>query len=219
MSRPSLRVLSQLAHDLRSPISVISSGLTELYQETGLSAADREQIAGLSQRAVKRLLSLSDRLSLAARLEQPLEVLLQPLDLVPLTRDTLEQFVPGQLRHRVEVVTAFPQAPVRVRADRALLAALLLELLTNANRFARRELRVGVSGGESAVVTVEDDGEGVKEDERAVLFEPFAERRSRTGLGMGLWLARRLAEEHHGTLTVEPLSPGTRQRLTLPIQP
>ncbi|MHB8873763.1 MAG: sensor histidine kinase [Myxococcaceae bacterium] len=217
MTRPSSRVLSQLAHDLRSPLNVIGGTLTELSSEGVLTAAERAQIVALSQRAVERLLSLSNRLALAASLEHPVEPALAPLDLVQLTRDTLEKFVPGQLRRRVEVVTAFPATAVLVRADSSLLTALLLELLSNANRFARRKLHVAVSMGESAVVTVEDDGEGVPEDERAVLFEPFAERRSRTGLGMGLWLARSLAGQHGGTLTVDFLAPGTRQQLTLPI--
>ena len=217
MSRPSSRVLSQLAHDLRSPLSVIGSSLTELSKETGLTAADRVDLLALSQRAVKRLLSLSDRLSLAASLEQPLEPKLAPMDLVKLTRVTLEQYVATNARRRVEVVTVFPAAPLRVSADGALLATLLLELLSNANRFAHRLLRVEVAAGAGAVVNIDDDGEGLKEDEREVLFEPFAERRSRTGLGMGLWLARSLAELHQGTLTVTNLSPGTRQQLTLPL--
>lgn len=219
MTRPTPRFLSQLAHDLRSPLNVVGSSLTELGHDSGLTPADREQIITLSQRAVKRLLSLSDRLSLAARLEQPLDVTLAPVDLVQLTRETLEEFVPGQLRRRIEVVKAFPDGPLMVGADRTLVAALLLELLANANRFARRSFRVEVSRGESAVVTIDDDGEGVMQDERALLFEPFAERRSRSGLGMGLWLARRLAELHQGTLTVEHLSVGTRQQLKLPVGP
>lgn len=217
MSRPSSRVLSQLAHDLRSPLNVIGSSLTELSQERGLTAADRAELLALSQRAVKRLLSLSDRLSLAASLEKPLEPKLAPMDLVKVTRETLEQFVAANARRRVEVVTVFPSAPVSVHADGSLVVALLLELFSNANRFAHRQLRVEIATGAGAVVNVDDDGEGLKEDERAVLFEPFAERRSRAGLGMGLWLARSLAELHQGTLTVVALSPGTRQQLTLPL--
>lgn len=219
MSRPSARFLSQLAHDLRSPLNVIGSTLNELSLETGLTPADRAQIVSLSQRAVGRLVTLSDRLALASRLEHPLEVTRSSLDLVKLTRDTLALFLQGQLRRRIQVVTVFPETPVPVSADSSLLTTLLLELLTNANRFSHRQFRVEVALGKCASLVVEDDGEGVPEDERALLFEPFGERRSRTGLGMGLWLAKRLAELHLGTLSVEHLSPGTRQILTLPIQP
>ena len=198
---------------------MIGSTLAELGQEAALAPVDREQIVKLSQRAVGRLIQLSDRLALASRLEQPFEIVRAPADLVKLTRETLEQFVATQLRQRIKATSAFPQTPVPVAVDSALIATALLELITNANRFARRQLRVEVSiQAEAAVIAVEDDGEGVKEDERPLLFEPFAERRSRTGLGMGLWLAQRLVELHGGTITVEPLAAGTRQRLTLPLR-
>ena len=216
MTRPSAVFLTQLAHDLRSPLSVIGGGLTELAQQAG-STADRDQILELSHRAVGRLLALSDRLFLAGRLETPFDVALGTVDLVKLTLDVLAPFAKAQLRQRIQLVKAFP-AQARVRGEPSLLVPLLLELLTNANRFVRRELRVEILQSESAIVlNVDDDGPGVKEDERARLFEPFAERRSRTGLGMGLWIAQRLAQIHDGTLTVEPLAAGTRQQLTLPV--
>ncbi len=216
MSRPSSRFLSQLAHDLRSPLNVIGSTLTEVAQETGLTSADRDQIVTLSQKAVGRLLSLSDRLALASRLGQPFELNRVPFDLCAVTREAIAQFTTAQLRRGIEVVSALPDLPVRVDGDAALMTALILELLTNANRFARRKFRVELATGAVTTLTVDDDGAGIPEDERGRLFEPFAERRSRTGLGMGLWLARQLAELHQGTLVVESLPTGTRQRLALP---
>jgi signal transduction histidine kinase len=216
MSRPSARFLSQLAHDLRSPLNVIGSTLTELSQEPAPDNGDRAQIVTLSQRAVARLISLSDRLGLAARLEQPLELNLETFDLGKVTDEALALFLRSAARQRIEVTRTFPTAAIWVRADRALMITLLHELLANANRFARRQLRIVVAPGPFATVTVEDDGKGVNEDERARLFEPFAERQSHTGLGMGLWLARRLAELHEGTVVVEHLAVGTRQQLQLP---
>src|SRR5258708_2453238 len=138
MNRPSPRFLSQLAHDLRSPLNVIGSTLTELSTETGPGTADRDKIVSLSQRAVGRLLSLSDRLALAARLESPFELALAPVDLVKTAKDTLAQFG-TQVRQRISVASTFPETAMKVSADGALLRALLLELLTNANRFARRQ--------------------------------------------------------------------------------
>lgn len=218
MTRPTARFLSQLAHDLRSPLNVIGSTLTELSQETAADTSDRALIVTLSQRAVGRLLSLTDRLALAARLEHPVELNLEEIDLAQLSRDTLALYLTADARKRIEVVTTFPEMPVMVRADRGLLTTLVLELLSNANRFARRQLRLSVAPGTFATVTIEDDGEGVTQDERDKLFEPFVDRRSRTGLGMGLWLARSLAQLHHGDVIIEHLTTGTRQQLRLPNQ-
>ncbi len=214
MSRPTSRFLSQLAHDLRSPLNVVGSTLMELGEDRELSTADREQIVTLSQRAVERLISLSDRLSLASRLDEPFDITLSKLNLVQVTKDTITTFTAVHLRRRIEIITAFPDLPVFVSASHPYLPVLMMELLTNANRFARKQFRVEISA--LGVLNVDDDGEGIKEDERPFLFEPFAERRSRTGLGMGLWIAQRLAELQHGTLTVEHLPVGTRQHLSLP---
>jgi signal transduction histidine kinase len=217
VTRPSARFLSQLAHDLRSPLNVIGSTLTELAQESGLNTADREQIVNLSQRAVGRLMTLADRLGLASRLGQPFDLALERRDLSALSRKTISAFIPEHLRRRIEMTATYADGPIEIVADGALVEVLVLELLSNANRFAKRAVRIDVSIAETAVLTVEDDGEGIREDERATLFEPFADRRSRTGMGMGLWLARRLAELHQGTVVVEHLVTGTRQRLTLPL--
>ncbi len=212
------RFLAQLAHDLRSPLNVVASTLTDLIREpSDLNPTDRALMLTLSQRAVARLVGLSDRLSLASRVGNGLEATLQPFDLVALTRQTLETFIAGELRRRIEVVTTFADSPAMVRADLVLLPMLLRELFSNANRHARRQFRVTVTGGSMPGVAVEDDGEGIPVEERPLIFEPFAERRSRTGLGMGLWLAKALAEIQFGVLTVESRSPGTRQSLQLPL--
>ncbi len=207
------RFLAQLAHDLRSPLNVVGGALSELAlgpHETG--QADRTLLFELSQRAIGRLVDLSDRLSLAARLETGLVPALDRCELTALARKVVDGFKP-QVRRRIELVFTAPEQPIFVRADAALVTSLLLELLTNANRFARHHVRVTLTADSS--ICVDDDGPGILEDERAHLFEPFAERRGRSGLGMGLWLARSVALLQGGALAVEPLSPGTRQRVTL----
>ncbi|MBS1153630.1 MAG: putative two-component sensor kinase [Myxococcaceae bacterium] len=211
------RFLAQLAHDLRSPLNVVTSTLADLMGEPAdLSPADRTLMLTLSQRAVGRLVGLADRLSLASRIGNGLEATLQPVDLVALTRDTLATFVTAELRRRIEVDTTWPATPVMVSADLQLLPMLLRELFSNANRHARRQFRIEVLAPQPGV-RVDDDGGGIAPDEQPLIFEPFAERRSRTGMGMGLWLARGLAEIQRGTLVVEHLAPGTRQLLQLPV--
>lgn len=212
------RFLSQLAHDLRSPLNVVASTLTDLMREPSeLDPTDRTLMLTLSQRAVARLVGLSDRLSVASRVDNGLEASLQPLDLVAHTKALLAPFVATELRRRIEVATEFPREKVMVRADAALLTMLLRELLSNANRFARRKFRVEVFSGQKTGVMIDDDGEGIPPEERVLTFEPFADRRGRTGLGMGLWLAKSLAEVQFGSLTVEHLPVGTRQILHLPV--
>jgi signal transduction histidine kinase len=89
------------------------------------------------------------------------------------------------------------------------------ELLINAIRHARRTVRLGVEidAGEARVF-VEDDGQGIPADRHATLFQRFAPRPSRAGLGLGLSIAHDVAAAHGGRLTLEastlpPGRPGT----------
>ncbi|GEM_PF-2824322 len=210
------RFLSSLAHDLRSPLNVVSSALTELAREpNALPADERALLYTLSQRAIARLVGLTQRLSLAAKLQtNDLDFHPTAVDLGALTREAVANFSATELRKRVEATALIPPEPVMVNADANLIRAVLRELLANANQHARRKLVVEVGAG---TVFVDDDGDGVPEAERALLFEPFCERRNRTGLGFGLWLAKSLAEKHQGTLIVERLPNGARQALALPL--
>jgi signal transduction histidine kinase len=215
-------LLSQLAHDLRTPLSVVMGSLAEL-EETApvLPAPERTLMVAMIHRAVARLLTLSDRLALAAGVEHGLTPTLESRDLTRLTCTAVDTFTREHLHPRLKLLTIWPHVPIKARVDSALVGTLLLELLTNANRFALTSVTVEISNGRGISVCVDDDGPGVATDERERLFQPFAVRTHRHGLGMGLWLARALAQLHHGVLTVEPRpgGEGTRQRFWLPSQP
>ncbi len=105
-------------------------------------------------------------------------------------------------------VTVGAHAPVEVAGSRGQLGRVLANLLNNAGRHARSAITVTVRrDGVWAVVQVADDGDGVPEADRERIFERFVrldEARSRDdgGAGLGLAIARDVAERHGGTLMV-----------------
>ncbi len=108
---------------------------------------------------------------------------------------------------------------VRGNADR--LNRVLVNLLTNAYRYARTSvcLRVSTCGGD-AVVAVEDDGDGVPDDLVGQLFEPFMRGRNGRpgGAGLGLAIARRIVDHLGGSVTYEPRGGrGARFVVRLPV--
>jgi signal transduction histidine kinase len=115
------------------------------------------------------------------------------------------------------------QRGVVVRGDRLRLARLVTNLLDNAERHAESQITVTVrrqSG--QAVLEVLDDGAGIEPDQRERVFQRFARLdASRNidagGTGLGLTIARQIAESHGGTLTIEDSARGARFVLRMPL--
>ena len=114
--------------------------------------------------------------------------------------------------------------PVQVTGDGQQLARAVANLLDNAVRHARSVVTVTLSQAPDgrATLAVLDDGPGIPADRREVVFERFtrlddARSASDGGAGLGLAIAREIAERHHGTLELDVgHAPGSRFVLTLP---
>lgn len=217
-----------LAHDLRSPIGVVSQALTELrFDFDAQLTDDHRRIAALADRSLLRLGRIAETVSLVAALEsEGFELRCRPLDLVELLRAAAASSVAIEPRREVSLVCELPEAPCSLSIDGERLSRAVSEILINAIRHARAQVRVRleVASGE-ARVAIEDDGQGVAVDRLAMLFRRFVVRHARSGLGVGLSIAHDLIVAHGGRLTLEastlpPGRPGTlgaRFVISLPV--
>jgi PAS domain S-box-containing protein len=110
-------------------------------------------------------------------------------------------------------------SPVPGRWDRARLDQVLTNLVSNAVRYGGRQpIAIACScDGDRAVVTVSDRGPGIEEKDLARIFERFEsgpDSRSHGGLGLGLYIARRIVEAHGGAITVSS-APGAGATFTV----
>jgi len=130
------------------------------------------------------------------------------LDLGALARRCCAEFDPGERLLGLECDAALPM----IDAHETHVSMLLANLLQNARRFARVRVLVRVRVvAEGAALSVEDDGEGIAENERERLRRPFERGASGTGdagHGLGLAIVERIALWHHATLSI-----GTSERL------
>ncbi|WP_312871290.1 HAMP domain-containing sensor histidine kinase [Streptomyces lonarensis] len=198
------RFVADASHELRSPIASLRTQL-----EVGAAHPELLDLPGAVKDTV-RLQTLAADLLLLARLdagERP----------VGSGRVELAELVAEQVDHRGAARNT-ADAPVTVTADRLEPAAVpgsagmvervLVNLLDNAERHAASRVRVSVRAeGGHGVVEVADDGAGVPAGEREKIFQRFVrldEARSRDagGAGLGLAIARDVAQRHGGTLTV-----------------
>jgi signal transduction histidine kinase len=209
--------LADASHELRSPLA---SARTLL--EVGLAYPERTDwtaTAGEVMVEVERLQAVSGELLALARVEGGERALdRQRLDLGALVDAEVQRYDDPRLH--VEV----PQ-PVAVEVDRPLVVRAVRNLLDNARRHSVDSVAVtvGASGAGSVEVRVSNDGAPIPVDQRERIFEPFtrlddARSRDEGGAGLGLSIARRIAEAHGGTLQLAEGSPVTFV-LTFPSAP
>jgi signal transduction histidine kinase len=215
--------LSAAAHDLRTPLTVIL-GQAELLerrrQRNPTAPADEKGLARIAREA-RRLSDLVTELLDAQRLEQGGAI----MDLAP--GDLLEVIETVQDRYsEVSVSVDEPTISLVAAIDRPRVEQVLDNLIENALKYGADgpppELRV-VSQQDETRVSVIDHGIGIPAAERDRIFERFfrasnAQSITDTGLGLGLYICRRIVEEHGGRIWLEPTpGGGTTFSFTLPL--
>ena len=214
-------LVAALAHDLRNPLQAVSGQLGMLRNRARREGQDRyleNAEAGLA--ALARVERMIANLLDASRLEGGLFALSpRPVDLCALVTETAQSL---DTDGNPIAVHSPEEVPALVDPER--LRQALENLLANAVRHSPKGVPVDLTvatetrdGGEWATIAVRDGGPGIPADLRAHLFARFAAGPDSRGLGLGLYLARGIAEAHGGTLTLDGTGPtGTTFQLALP---
>ena len=220
--------LANMSHELRTPLTAViglsSVLLKGTFGELGEKARDYvEMISGSGA----HLLDIVDDMLDLARIEAGREDLtLEDIDLAQVIEDSLALVHPDAAAKGVKLTPPSILGPLPITADRRRIQQVLLNLISNAVKFTDRGGEAGVSVTSrdgKVIVKVFDTGVGIPSDHIARVFAPFHQvdsslARSRAGAGLGLALAKRLAEMHRGSLTVSSrVGDGTEFTLTLPL--
>ncbi len=205
------RLTANIAHEIRNPLSAISHAAQLLREETHDPALTKltgiiENNANRLDRLVEEVLTLNrrDRLNPVSFDTTLLAALIDEL------RQTEE--IPAEA-----VIVLMPDT-LHFQFDPDHLRQILWNLMRNAWRYSRKQagslrIRAQVTGG-SVQIEIEDDGPGVAAEFESKLFEPFSTTDAQ-GTGLGLFLARELAEANHASLTHLPAPGGACFRLSL----
>jgi two-component system sensor histidine kinase BaeS len=204
--RPDHERLAILVHEVRSPVAALSA-IAETFGDSDVEHAVRRELARLALAACSGIERVVTDAALAS-------VRLEEVDLGALVRDTAAAAALSGARVKVQVATDLP--PVEV--DPLRLRQALDNLVSNALTHSGSEDEVVVSAaldGRFVLVSVADRGAGVSSDDQNRIFEAGVRLNpSRPGSGLGLAVARVIAEAHGGTLTVES-APGVGATFTV----
>jgi two-component system sensor histidine kinase KdpD len=201
-------VLDGLAHSFKTPLSVIQTASSGLLQTDKSKAIEEELIAAI-QAEVLHLSDLTSQALLTAELDdRQLKVRREQIVLKPFVHTDWSRFAPGLRDHPFEIEMA--SEIWQIWADPKLLQLTLSQFIDNASKYAEPAslitLRVEVTDS-LTVFSVHNLGSYIQPEERERIFERFyrtPESRYRApGTGIGLTVARRIAEAHRGNVWLE----------------
>jgi signal transduction histidine kinase len=207
------KFLSMVSHELKTPLTTLKVRTQHLRRQC--ERADSDDIVSLGledmERSIYRLEVLINDLLDASLIETNMFVLhRRRCDLVELCRHLLEEYTAGKgpaLRFEA------PGEPIEAEVDPDRISQVILNLLTNAHKYSPEGYPITVTlqqAGYEAIISVRDMGVGIPADALPRIFEQYyrvpgvgIETDSHTGLGLGLYISRKLVERHAGRIDVQ----------------
>jgi len=191
------RFTGDAAHELRTPLAILSAGLEGLRQT--------EEVLRLRQDA-ERMNRLVDQLLRVARIDaEPMDIS-RPVDLRAIAQQVVEHLAPFATRRQRTVAFEADEAPILVRGDRDALGDAIRNLVENAVAHCPADGEVRVRVDNSGCVSVIDCGPGVRPELRERIFERFwrspEQRSTGLGAGLGLSIVAEIARAHRGRVSV-----------------
>lgn len=196
-----------ISHDLKNPLLTISSFLEEM--DTDYKNGDLEQVKNdrrFMNKAIQRMKDLLDGLLLVAKAGD------RKLELQNLTLEDVAQEVILLLGGRIkehEVVVHISSEFIPIRGDRSKLIQVLQNLVDNAIKYRNPEQKLVIEigarkQGNSQTYFVKDNGKGIDPTQANKVFEIFQQtNRDSEGVGLGLFLVKRIIDVHQGRIWVE----------------
>jgi signal transduction histidine kinase len=227
-------LIATVSHELRNPLTTVLGvfGILRVRRRR-LSPTERDELVIMGIRQGQRLQRMIEQLLLAARFEEaergvaPLEAARVELDATELVAQAGAE---ARARHSGRAIAVETNGALPVRVAQDVVVQVLGNLIDNACKYSPDGEPVRLSGerdGGSAVLAVQDRGPGIPPADRQRIFERFTQldrqvQRRDGGIGLGLYIARQLAQSQDGELVVvDPVGDGggARFELHLPLRP
>jgi PAS domain S-box-containing protein len=220
------KFVAEVTHELRGPLAPIRNAASVMAAQALTPAV--EQLRQTIDRQSGILSGIVDDLSDINRVEQgSFSIESQPLQLNDVLSGAVEACRPLIEAHGQSLQADWPAEPIWLLGDTTKLTQVFINLLTNASKYSADGEQIGLSveaAGTKVTVRVTDTGSGIPPESLESIFSPFTrvgspESQTTDGLGLGLSIARRIVELHHGTVKArsEGVGRGSEFVVTLPL--
>ncbi len=196
-----------VTHELKTPIAVAKLNL-ETLQRYKLEEPRQQKIIQATLQETNRLNTLANNILISAQLEgHGYRMLRDELDFAALVASAVHEFQGRFPERKWESVI---QPDLTLAGDTLLLQILVNNLLENAVKYSMKESRVSVTVNQEnhrIILRVKDEGIGIPPAERKKIFEKFyrvgtEQTRPAQGTGLGLYICKKIASDHHATISV-----------------
>ena len=218
------QLVASVSHDLRTPIASLRL-LVEAVDDEIVDESTRRRYLATMQTHIGSLSAMIDDLFELSRIEAgDIEWSMRQVELAVLVDETVAAMRPEASARRVDVRSELDDAPLSARADPEKIQRVLFNLIRNAIRHTPADGSVTVRAEarpEAIQIEVADTGDGISDEDRARVFEPFYRggdeaARDSDGAGLGLAICRAIVETHGGQIWIGPSEQGTRVSFSLP---
>lgn len=204
-------LITNVAHDLRTPLTTIVGYLELIKDDTALSKEDVHKYSGIAYEKSIRLQEMMDDLFEFTKLDNAdIKLNKSMINLSGLIMQMTDEFYPSFKDCNITPIVDLPEENIYVQGDGQLLARVFDNLISNALKYGyhNTDLKIEVSGDEKyATVKVINHGDTIASEDIPLLFNKFyrtdSSRNSKTGgTGLGLAITKNIVDLHHGNISV-----------------
>ena len=204
-------LITNVAHDLRTPLTTIVGYLEFIKDDTALSKEDVHKYSGIAYEKSIRLQEMMDDLFEFTKLDNAdIKLNKSMINLSGLIMQMTDEFYPSFKDCNITPIVDLPEENIYVQGDGQLLARVFDNLISNALKYGyhNTDLKIEVSGDEKyATVKVINHGDTIASEDIPLLFNKFyrtdSSRNSKTGgTGLGLAITKNIVDLHHGDISV-----------------
>lgn len=213
-----------ITHELKTPIAVAKLNL-ETLQKHKLDAAKQEKLIRMTLQETNRLNTLTNNILISSQLEAGgYKMVREELDLSAIATQLCKEF---QIRFPDHEWTTLVEPGVTISGDPLLIQILINNLLDNAVKYSPKNTTIELvlsSAPKQALLQVKDGGPGIVTEERSKVFQRFyrignESVRKTQGTGLGLYLCKKIATDHRGSITITDNQPtGTIFTVQFPLK-
>jgi signal transduction histidine kinase len=203
------QITTSLSHEIRNPLSAVTMNLQILKKSAQLKTNDRRRI-GIAEKGVTRLERILKELLDFAK---PLQLTFGPTDVNQILSSCVELLEMKFEEKKLSIIVSLDIDMPKFKGDCGKLEQVFINLLLNALEASPDKGKILVSsdyrrnnGQGQAIVTIEDEGPGIPQEQVEAIFKPFVTTKSK-GTGLGLTMVSRIVDAHGGRIRVKNRSP------------